>query len=293
MSKYTTEVRFLCESFNKNKAGGYTSIDENIEAGVKEIFSFSFPIFDSEYKNVLCTKILRHYYTREIGEETYGLWKLRLETKMNEIMPYYNKLYTSGLTEFNPLWDTQLKTEYIGNEHNAQKEDEKTIENKTLDEVNNKQNDINSGGTQQYEDSGKVKHGSSETEDKTGIDKYSDTPQGGIDGVINDDYLTNARIIDNSNLRKINGEDDSLNKGFTNFNNTYRNTENESKSEAHKRDEGRNKTHDSTTTEDYVIKVTGRQGTDIGKQLKELKETLLNIDMMIISELETLFMNIW
>lgn len=46
---------------------------------------------------------------REIGTETYGLWHLYLDTTLNEIMPYYNKLYETELLKFNPLYDIDLK----------------------------------------------------------------------------------------------------------------------------------------------------------------------------------------
>lgn len=124
MSNYTTEVRFICETAEgRTESGGYSSLDATIEAGRAYIFDFPYPIFDEAYKPVLESKILRHYYTREISEETVGLWKLRLYARMNEIMPFYNKLYQSELLEFNPLYDvdytrtgsrdgTQEKAEY-------------------------------------------------------------------------------------------------------------------------------------------------------------------------------------
>lgn len=106
MSKYTTQVRFICEAaagvINSNNV---ESVDNIIQEAIPSVFDFDFPIFDETYRNVLETKILKHYYTREIGEETVGLWKLRLNTTLNEIMPYYNKLYKSELLEFNPLHD--------------------------------------------------------------------------------------------------------------------------------------------------------------------------------------------
>ena len=104
MSKYTTEVRFICESLTgHDESVGFNEIDTIIQDAIPLIFSFDFPIFDEEYRNVLCTKILRHYYTREIGLESYGLWKLKLQTKLNEIMPYFNKLYESELISISPL----------------------------------------------------------------------------------------------------------------------------------------------------------------------------------------------
>lgn len=105
MSKYTTELRFVCEmAANRTEQGGYDDIDEIIELAAPKIFN-NYPIFDENYRPVLEKKILMHYYTREISEEVVGLWKLRLASRMNEIMPYFNKLYDSELLKFNPLYD--------------------------------------------------------------------------------------------------------------------------------------------------------------------------------------------
>ena len=115
MSKYTTEIRFLCESLTGHtESVGFSSVKDVIRDAVPIIFDFDFPLYDPTYKPVLCAKILRHYYTREICEETYGLWKLRLEDRLNTIMPYYNQLYKSALLEFNPFYDVDLTTNHAG-----------------------------------------------------------------------------------------------------------------------------------------------------------------------------------
>ena len=74
MAKYTTTIRNL--------------MDNNFDFGLKD-----YPIFDEEYRTILNNKILMHYYMDEIGFETAGLFKVYLNNKMNEIMPYYNELY--------------------------------------------------------------------------------------------------------------------------------------------------------------------------------------------------------
>lgn len=74
MAKYTTTIRNL--------------MDNNFDFGLKD-----YPIFDEEYRILLNNKILMHYYMDEIGFETAGLFKVYLNNKMNEIMPYYNELY--------------------------------------------------------------------------------------------------------------------------------------------------------------------------------------------------------
>ena len=74
MAKYTTTIRNL--------------MDNNFDFGLKD-----YPIFDAEYRTILNNKILMNYYMDEIGFETAGLFKVYLNNKMNEIMPYYNELY--------------------------------------------------------------------------------------------------------------------------------------------------------------------------------------------------------
>ena len=258
MSKYTTEVRYICENAaGLKESKGYADIDKIIEDSIDSIFSFDFPIFDGSYRNVLCTKILRHYYTREIGFETVGLWKLKLQTKLNEIMPYYNKLYESELLKFNPLYDVDLSTTHVGDksgESNNTTANNKNAEinrdenrsgvstvnnertesgntNKTSDFLEDENREVNSAseasnanvstnktdrsstgnesGTDEKTD---VKaHEYSDTEGSTNWDLYSDTPQGALTDVDEEEYLTNARKITDSKTKS--GKDSDTNVG--------------------------------------------------------------------------------
>ena len=110
MAKYTTEVRNICENYaNLKESKGYNSIQSILNNSWDKVFDFDFPIFDENYREPLCKKILKHFYTKEIGEETVGLWKLRLDDRMNEIMPYYNKLYESELISIEPLVNYRVR----------------------------------------------------------------------------------------------------------------------------------------------------------------------------------------
>lgn len=103
MAKYTTEVRSICEHFaGLRESVGYASVDDVIANSYEQIFD-EFPLFDETYRETLCCKILKHYYTREIGAESFGLWKLMLNRRMAEIMPYYNQMYESTLITIDPL----------------------------------------------------------------------------------------------------------------------------------------------------------------------------------------------
>lgn len=94
MSKYTTEVRWLCES-----KSGFTeeelqnkSVDEIIDAARPNIFTFNWPAYNSDWQEAIEKFILKYYYTREIGLETVGLWKLKLQIRLEEIADKYNTI---------------------------------------------------------------------------------------------------------------------------------------------------------------------------------------------------------
>lgn len=113
MAKYTTEVRTICESAAGLDYGvGFNSIDEFLSRSlVKKVLPLKYPIFDEEYRYILNKKILVHFFTREIGSETVGLWLLRMEQTMEEIMPYYNQLYLSQLEEIKPFFNIDITKE--------------------------------------------------------------------------------------------------------------------------------------------------------------------------------------
>lgn len=271
MSVYTTQLRFICETeAGLKKSVGYEDVETVIQNAIPKIFSFNWPIFDETYRNVLETKILKHYYTREIGLETYGLWKLKLDTKLNEIMPYYNQLYKSALLEFNPFYDVDLTRNHTG---------KKTGTEALKGNVGiNGQVIVDNHGNVNTTDNTTV----SNTTTSDNLDKYAATPQGALDNLKNDKYLTNARMITDTN----------------NSNGTTRgNTDTSTDSTTDTTTNTTTTTTNNTTinnTEDYLETVKGKQGTQsYAGLLLEFRETFLNIDMMVIDDLSELFMNIW
>lgn len=84
----------------------------------------NYPIFDEGHRAILNNKIIRHYYFREICCDSPERFNFYLETKMDEIMPYYNQLYKSELLEYNPL-----ATEFYSETNSLSKEAKKAVEN--------------------------------------------------------------------------------------------------------------------------------------------------------------------
>lgn len=260
MSKYTTEVRYICEkNAGLEESTGYVNIATVIEKSRNSIFDFSYPIFDENYRSVLETKILKHYYTREICCETVGLWKHFLDMRLNEIMPYYNKLYESELIEFNPLYDVDLTTDHNRELNGTRKEVGEFEENTETND--------DASLSQTITDANKNDH----------WDLYQDTPQGGLTGVKQENYLTNVRHITDdttgstSTTNASNDRDiDSTRTGNNEKNNTLKDIE------------------------DYIQHVKGKSGgASYSKLLQEFRETFLNIDVMIINNLSDLFFNLW
>lgn len=285
LAKYTTEVRTICEFYANQKTpepSNFASVDSTIQAAIPNIFTFPFPIFDEGYRVPLETKILRHYYTREIGLETVGLWRLKLETKLNEIMPYFNQLYKSELLEFNPFYDVELGTTR-NNEH-------KQIENATenADATSKSETDTTQTTKDTIADTDNTTIDSTITRNNTEKNAYSDTPQGQVSNVDNYTYLTNYRNVNNTgtdstdetNNRTYNRKaDGTLTGNITNNSSSTNEIQN-------------NK--NITSTDDYIEKVSGKRGTSsYSSMLKEFRETFLNIDMQVIDSLSDLFMGVW
>lgn len=279
MSKYTTELRFICEtSAGLTDSEGYTSTRDIIEKSRAKIFDFDYPIFDENYRSVLETKIIKHYYTREIAAETVGLWKLWLDERMNNIMPYYNQLYKSELLEFNPLYDTDITTD---SNRKINHEENSTDKNVRTDNLNNKNTRTDNLSTQNSHEDHDTDSGTNDN-----LTAYSDTPQNGLKGVTELNYLTNAT--------KVNGSDNKKhdNNGSYNIKNTGTQVDDATQTGTVSNDGSGTKKYDNT--DEYLEHVKGKRGTDsYAKILQEYRKTFLNIDQMIINSLSDLFMGVW
>lgn len=319
MSKYTTELRFICETeAGETESVGYSDVDDVIAAALPHIFDFDFPIFDENYRTTLETKIIRHYYTREIGLETYGLWKLKLQTKLNEIMPYYNKLYESELFTYNPLYDVDMTTTHVGRRTGENTNVDSRISERSNsgtsknvgDETTADTNRATTSGERSVENTGSEtntgRSKNSATRDYQRDDAYSDTPQGTLNNVRNLNYLTNARNIVDTEMTNENGETTGASASENKQSETNQQTVTGDNTSATKRvsertddftesnkNEGTN-TETSKSTEDYVLHVMGKSaGVNYARMIKDFRDNLLNIDMDVIRELNDLFMLIW
>lgn len=278
MSEYTTQVRFICEQ----KAGltesvGYSQINNVLAQAWPKIFE-SFPIWDEAYRPVLCQKILKHYYMREICCETVGLWQFWLNERLNYIMPYYNILYESTQLKFNPLMDVDYTRSGNREDQGIENLKGKTSDNREI------QSDRNKTLTNTHADQSETQNEINNNTSNTNV--YSDTPQGALEGVLNLEYLTNATKDD--------GEEKGTSNQSVSASGDYKNTESDTYSENNTNDISQTSDKTSNNTEEYVEQIKGKMGgKTYPEMIQQYRDSLINIDGMIIDELKDLFFMLW
>lgn len=247
MSKYTTELRWFIES------GG--------ELGLKD-----YPIFNEDYRETLNSKIIEHYYFREIGFETIGLFKRFLNRTMNEIMPYYNQLYESQMLKIDPLKTIDYVETLTRNRKNNDTRSLDNTDNRNV--VDDNTNTVNGESDVTSSSQSSVKN------------VESDTPQGllAIGNIENQIYATNANIGQDSESGTSKTTQKTTDSGKRTLTDTLKKNEDE--------------TYVKNEEETYTRNESGFRENQ-SEMLLKYRQTFLNIDMMIIEELQDLFMGLY
>lgn len=269
MSKYTTEMRYICETMaGLTESKGYNDIADIIQTARPYIFDFTYELYDNEHKAELETKIIEHFYTQEIGFETYGLWHMHFRRKFLEVLPYYNELYKTADLEYNPLYDVDYVKTHQGSDAEIG-----SITNRNTGEGSSTKNTTTGEDTDV-----------TSTTTRTGTDWsfYSDTPQGAISrlDVEGNNYLTNVTKNTNSETENYTG-------------NTDRDITSQETS-SYEDEKNSNTSTSNEGTNQYTETMRGKVGTySYAKLIKEYRDNILNIDLMFINEFEELFMYLW
>lgn len=348
LSNYTTQVRYIVENYTY---GVNLPISQRIELALPKIFDFDFPIYDEKHRKTLEKKIIMHYFNKEIGLETVGLWKFYLEEKLNLIMPEYNMLYQSAAETYDMLTDINSKDTYT---ETIKRDKNETTDSKVTGTANgtitNKGTE-NRTGTDNYTDdmTGKTTHSNTRMSETTLSQntKDSGTSSTSYHGMITDNTNTeghNTDLISDLPQTTIQGRDygtewnnrdttQKTTKTENNTNDTEVAAQNEnivsSASETHDTDTGNDtntdkKIHAGTNKDDltkdnletrkedstnstsgkltgaetetrtFEHLRTGKTGSgSYAKLILEYRETILNIDKMIINDLWDLFMTVY
>ena len=186
MSNYTTTLRYICEAqgrpevmtpFNSYNINDYltpTQAELIINSGLWT-------------KDKLANKIVDNYYFREIGFETWGLFKHYAKIEMEKLMEHYLPLIYSRAIEYDPLVNVDYTESYTST----------------------------STGLETSAGSSNSSSGSK----SSGNTKFSDTPNVSLENVQNGSYLTNANFSDTET--NISGNSTSTNTANTQGTNDY------------------------------------------------------------------------
>lgn len=279
MSKYTTEVRFICEQ----KAGlegsvGASDVNEVLSKSWNKVVTSNFVIFDEAYREKLVSKVLKHYYLREIGAETVGIWMLWMNTKFEEIMPYYNQLYESAKLKFEPFYDVDYTR---SSQRDVTETEHGSYENKGQTQSDGSSTDTGKTGNTRTGKTSEV--GST---GGTSKDLYSDTPQGALTGVESETYLTNARKVTDSGNSNTDVDETITDTGTSEVNGVNSQTINSTLNNTNAKSGAKGDT--------FSESVTGKMGGgSYSKMLIEYRDTFINIDMLVIDEFKDLFFGLW
>lgn len=215
------------------------SLSEAIEIhGRDNIGLDTYPVIGDVYRTRLNGLIIDQYLNREIGQETFSLFRHAMRRKMSQIMPTYNELYATKTLIVDPLRTVDLKTLSIS--------------------------DTSEEGTSGSDYTGFSNGDTTVSSGSTSRQVGSETPQVFLSGEGN--YATNAN----------DGRSDAT--AETVATETANNSTDVETSRT---------SHDVMDTQ-----VTGYQGS-VSQLVMAYRQTIINIDMMIVNELETLFMGIW
>ena len=92
-----------------------TKIDDKLNKAREYIFDFDYPVIDEATKKRIEIAILKHYYLREIAFETIGIFKIKLNDRLNLIMSRYNALYQKQDLSLSPYVNGYLKENGVTN----------------------------------------------------------------------------------------------------------------------------------------------------------------------------------
>ena len=111
MSRYTVELRDIVENTSREEVESFFT-DYRLEDYLTEQEIAVINERGTWSKERLAQKIVDHYYVREIGVETVGLFKLKAKVAMQESMEEKLPLIYSAAIKYDPLVNVDYTEEY-------------------------------------------------------------------------------------------------------------------------------------------------------------------------------------
>ena len=224
------------------------------------VFTFDYDFYSDNPKDKeeFEKLFINWYYFREIGFETPQHFKIRLQAKLNLIMPYYRQL---AMTE----WDKVKTVELMMTSKNV-------TDTITHEQSITGNNESSVSGESNQKGSNTLSHQQSTTNEQNM--SGSNLADGVAQATLNDGYLTSVSKATDSGNQNLTGTDSNTSELTTN--------------------QSTSGTNNQVLSESTTITSIG----DIGIQtpayaITEWRKVLININQMIIDECNDLFMKIY
>lgn len=107
MSKYTITIKDIVNNYSFLHES--QNFDDKLDYARQYIFDFNYPVIDEATKKRIEIAILKHYYMQEIAFETIGIFKIKLNDRLNLIMSRYNALYEKQDLSLSPYINSYIK----------------------------------------------------------------------------------------------------------------------------------------------------------------------------------------
>lgn len=226
-----------------------------VESGVN-IWDFDYPsYYKDEEKKAFEQKVIDHFYFRQIGQETPARWLHYFRTRIREIMPYYLDIYKS--VELFKSVEDPLESYNLTETYKESASGSGSSSDNSTSETST----TSSGHSE-----------SSINENLNNERKHSDTPQGSITNL--DEYMTEGTLTKDTNTRDSSDDSTGQTEGISNVNASG--------------------TTSSESERSYELSRRGNIGVQpLGQEIKILREAYINVDMMIINELNDLFLGVY
>jgi hypothetical protein len=234
-------------------------VEDGFEFGLGPL---DYPIFDETYRPQLNRIIIDHYMNYEIGQETESMFRFALNRKMREIMPYYNQRFESARITFDPMVTMSYTDNGVVTGH------ETGTTSGTDDTTTSDTNNVTTSGT--------TTANTTNSTDSLSRTVASDTPQTMLQG--DEDYASSASdshstgAATGTNTTSTTGTQDTTESGTINGTTTGT-------------DE-----RDRNASNDRTVKGYNANPSEL---INAYRSTLININMEIVYELRTLFMQLW
>ena len=225
-----------------------------------KLWDFDYPsYYTGAEKAAFEQKVIDHYYFRQIGFETPARFVHKFRSRIRDIMPYYIRLYESVkiMDDIEDPFGNVDIVETFEQENTSMGTHSDTSENSTSGNVERSENETRT-----------------DESSTNGVHKESDTPQSSISNI--DTYLTRASKDDGSTSTDSTGTRNSTDTSSTSSTAT-----------------GSGTTSNTGTTK-HTLTRKGNQGVNTyAHDMKEFREILINVDMLIIDDLKTLFLGVY